>query len=286
MVFSGIHTILVIGLNLLMGYAGQISLGHAAFYGLGAYVYGVLAVKFGVHPWIGFLVAIVSTSLVALIIGYPSLKLKGHYLAIATLGFGIIFQIFFIQLDFLTGGPSGLTDVPNLAIGKFVFNNDFRNYYFVWIFATIILLLSLNIIDSRVGRAMRAINSSELAAETLGVNTSKYKIQIFVLSAAFASVAGTLYAHCLTFTAPETFGFMTSVLLLVMVVIGGIGNFWGSIIGAIGLTILPEYLRAYEELEVLLYGIILVVVMMFMPRGLAGLISTMIRRLSRSQLSS
>jgi branched-chain amino acid transport system permease protein len=133
---------------------------------------------------------------------------------------------------------------------------------------------------------MRAINSSELAAETLGVNTSKYKIQIFVLSAAFASVAGTLYAHCLTFTAPETFGFMTSVLLLVMVVIGGIGNFWGSIIGAIGLTILPEYLRAYEELEVLLYGIILVVVMMFMPRGLAGLISTMIRRLSRSQLSS
>jgi branched-chain amino acid transport system permease protein len=142
------------------------------------------------------------------------------------------------------------------------------------------------LIDSRIGRALRAINGSELAAETLGVNTSKHKIQIFVLSAAFASVAGILYAHCLTFTAPETFGVMTSILLLVMAAVGGIGSFWGSIIGAIGLTILPEYLRAFKELEVLLYGIILIVVMMFMPSGLAGLLSGILRKALKNNFSA
>ncbi len=282
MVFAGINTILVIGLNLLMGYAGQISLGHAGFYGLGAYVYGVLAVKFGVHPWLSVLVALLSTSLTALTVGYPSLKLKGHYLAIATLGFGIIFQICFIQFSSLTGGPSGLSNVPQLSIGSLVFDNDFKDYYLVWIFAAVILLLSLNLIDSRSGRALRAVDGSELAAQTLGVNTAKYKIQVFVMSAAFASIAGSLYAHCLTFVAPQTFGFMTSVILVVMVAVGGIGSFWGSIIGAIGLTILPEYLRAYEDLEGVIYGVILIIGMMFMPKGFVGVISTLFKRVSRN----
>lgn len=282
MVFAGINTILVMGLNLLMGYAGQVSLGHAGFYGLGAYVYGVLTVKFGVHPWMGFLMATLSTSSVALIVGYPSLKLKGHYLAIATLGFGIIFQIFFIQVSSLTGGPSGLSDVPHLSIGTLAIDNDLRNYYLVWIFAAVILLLSLNLIDSRSGRALRAVDGSELAAETLGVNTSKYKIQVFVMSASFAAVAGSLYAHCLSFVAPQTFGFMTSVILVAMVAVGGIGSFWGSIIGAMGLTILPEYLRAYEDLEGLIYGVILIVGMMFMPKGFVGVISTLFKKMSRN----
>ncbi len=280
MLFAGINTILVMGLNLLMGYAGQVSLGHAGFYGLGAYVYGVLAVKYGVHPWLGVFIALLSTSLVALIVGYPCLKLKGHYLAIATLGFGIIFQIGFTQISSLTGGPSGLTNVPQLSIGTLAIDNDFRHYYLVWLFCAVILLLSLNLIDSRAGRALRAIDGSELAAETMGVNTARYKIQVFVMSAAFASIAGSLYAHCLSFVAPETFGFMTSIILVVMVAVGGIGSFWGGIIGAIGLTILPEFLRAYEDLEVLIYGIVLILSMMFMPKGLVGVISNLFDRLS------
>ncbi len=278
MCFVGINTILVVSLNLLVGYAGQLSFGHAAFYGLGAYTSGVLSAKFGVHPWVSLFIALVFTSIVALIIGFPSLKLKGHYLAIVTLGFGIIIHVFFVQLDFLTGGPVGLIDVPRIAIGNFVLNNDFRYFYFVWFSAAIILFLSLNLIDSRIGRAVRAIKGSELAAGTLGINVSKYKIQMFVLSAAFASIAGSLYVHFLSFASPDTFSIMASVSLLVMVVVGGAGSFGGAIIGAVGLTILPEYLKAYGEFEALLYGIILVVIMMFMPEGLSGLISTMIRR--------
>ena len=282
MVFAGINTILVMGLNLLMGYAGQVSLGHAGFYGLGAYVYGVLAVQYGVNPWMGLLIALLSTSLVALIVGYPCLKLKGHYLAIATLGFGIIFQIGFTQLSSLTGGPSGLTNVPQLSVGTLAIDNDFRTYYLVWLFGAVILLLSLNLIDSRSGRALRAVDGSELAAETLGINTAKYKIQVFVMSAAFASIAGSLYAHSLSFVAPQTFGFMTSIILVVMVAVGGIGSFWGGIIGAIGLTILPEFLRAYEDLEGLIYGLVLIIAMTFMPKGFVGVISTLFKKVSRN----
>lgn len=284
--FSGIHVIICTGLNLLIGYAGQISLGHAAFWGLGAYISGILTAKFGWDPVLAMAGAVFGTCLVSLIVGLPTLRLKGHYLAMATLGVGIIIHIFFVQLDTLTGGPSGLVNVPSFRVGPLTIDTPLRNHYLIWSFAGLGLIGALNLANSRMGRALRAINSSEVAAESMGVRTFHYKLMVFVLSGAYASVSGTLYVHYLNFAAPETFGLMSSVFLLTMVAVGGIGNFWGPVLGGILLTFLPEYLRAYEGLEVLLYGVILAAVMMFMPKGLAPVLEGLpsyFRSLARMQ---
>jgi branched-chain amino acid transport system permease protein len=274
MAFAGIHILICTGLNLLIGYAGQLSIGHAAFWGLGAYISGVLTAKFGWPPLPAMAASIFGTCLVGLVVGFPTLKLKGHYLAMATLGVGIIIQIFFIQLDDLTGGPQGLVNIPSFSIGPWNLNTPLSNHYLIWAFTALGLFGALNLSNSRMGRALKAIKTSEVAAETMGVKTFQYKLAIFVLSTAFAAVAGTLYAHYLNFTAPETFGFHNSVLLLTMVVVGGVGDSWGPVVGALILTFLPEYLRAYEGLEVVLYGVVLVAVMMFMPKGLAPILKT------------
>jgi len=262
-----------------MGYAGQVSLGHAAFFGLGAYTSGVLTVKFGFNPWVAFVAGIFVTAFIAYIIGVPSLKLKGHYLAMATLGFGSIIQIIFVQWRSLTEGSSGLVDIPGISIGGFKFNTDLKYYYLVWIFAALAILLSLNIVQSRVGRALKALNKKEIGAEAMGVNTAKYKVQIFVLSAIYASAAGSLYTHYITFLSPEGFTFLFSVLILVMAVFGGLTNIWGGVVGAVSLTILPEFLRAYKDYDIIVYGVILVMVMMFMPNGILGLVESAIQRI-------
>ena len=279
MVFSGIHALIVVGFCLLMGYAGQISLGHAAFFGLGAYSSGVLTVKFGFNPWVAFGAGIFITTCVAYIIGIPSLKLKGHYLAMATLGFGIIIQIIFVQWRAMTEGPSGLVDIPGISIGGLELNTDFKYYYFVWAFVAIGIFFSLNIVHSRVGRALKALNKKEIGAEAMGVNTAKYKIQIFVLSAIYASMAGSLYTHYITFLSPEGFTFHFSILILVMAVFGGLTNIWGGVVGAVSLTILPEFLRAYKDYDIIAYGIILIIVMMFMPNGILGVLESAIHRI-------
>lgn len=269
--FAGIHILLSIGLNILMGYAGQISLGHAAFWGLGAYISGVLTAKFGWPPVLGLLASVLGTSVLALAIGLPALRLKGHYLAMATLGVGVIIHTLFVQFSGLTGGPSGLVDVPSFSLGPITVGSPVENYYFIWAWVAIGSLVALNLRTSRVGRALNAIKGGDVAAECIGVDTYKYKVIVFVLSAVYAAVAGTLYVHYINFAAPDTFGFMNSVLILTMVVVGGIGSFWGPVIGGGILTVLPEYLREYEGLDVVLYGAILVGVMMFMPNGLVSL---------------
>ena len=281
--FTGIYVLLSTGLNLLMGYARQISLGHAAFWGLGAYTSGILTARFGWSPLPALLASILGTCVAALAVGIPALRLKGHYLAMATLGVGIIFQVVFVQFASLTGGPSGLIDVPSFSVGSIKVDSPLANYYFIWAWVALGLMAALNLSQSKMGRALNAIKGSDIAAECMGVKTYEYKVIIFVLSAAYAAVAGSLYVHYINFTAPETFGFMNSILLLTMVVVGGIGSFWGPVIGASILTILPEYLRAYEGLEVLLYGLILVAVMMFMPRGLAPLFRNLSLRFRASK---
>lgn len=276
--FAGIYILLTTGLNILMGYAGQVSLGHAAFWGLGAYISGVLTAKFGWPPLLALAASVLGTCVVALAVGLPTLRLKGHYLAMATLGVGVIFHSLFVQFAGLTGGPSGLVDVPSFSVGSISIDTTLRNYYFIWAWVAIGLVGALNLSQSRMGRALNAIKGSDVAAECMGVNTYRYKVIIFILSAAYAAVAGSLYVHYINFVAPDTFGFMNSVLLLTMVVVGGIGAFWGPVIGASILALLPEYLRAYEGLDVLLYGAILVAVMMFMPKGLAPLLRNLQQR--------
>jgi branched-chain amino acid transport system permease protein len=265
--FIGIHTFLVVGLNLLLGYAGQISLGHAAFFGLGAYTSGILTATYGVNPWLAMVAGLAVSGTAAYLIGLPALKLKGYYLAMATLGFGIIVYIILNEAQ-ITGGPSGLHGIPSLSLGSFALNTPRRLYLLIWITLGLILALSANLVSSRTGRAIRALHDSEAAAESLGVDTFRMKLKIFVWSALYASLAGSLYAHTLNFIAPSSFGFMFSIKLVTMVVLGGMASIWGSLLGAGVLTVLPEMLTVFHDFEVVIFGAILMVVMIFLPRGL------------------
>ncbi len=268
LVFVGINTMLAVGLNLLLGYAGQISLGHAAFFGIGAYISGIITARYPLDPFLIMILAALGAGVLAFAIGFPILKLKGHYLAMATLGFGIIMYIIFNETVDYTGGPSGLTGIPYLHIGSLVFDNDINNYYLVWIFTLAVMLLSINLSQSRIGRALRAIHDSEVAARVMGVNARILKVQIFTVSAVISAVAGSLYAHIMTFIAPASFGFNFSVELLTMVVIGGLGSIYGSFLGAAILTVLPEFLRVFQDLDIIVYGLMLILMTMFMPGGL------------------
>lgn len=265
-----IHAIIAVGLNLLMGYAGQISLGHAAFYGLAAYVTAILTTRFSVPIPVSMAASVISVGAVALAIGIPTLKLRGHYLAMATLGFGIIVYIIFNETVDLTGGPSGFVGIPRLELFGYRFDSDTSCFYIIAASLSLVVFMSLNLIHSRFGRALRALHTSETAAQVSGIDIGRYKIFVFVLSAVYAAIAGVLYAHFLTFIAPSSFGFNFSVELVTMVVLGGMASVWGSVFGAFYLTVLPEVLRVFENIEILLYGAILILCMMFMPDGLAG----------------
>jgi branched-chain amino acid transport system permease protein len=286
LVFVGINTMLTIALNLLLGYAGQISLGHAGFFGMGAYLSGILTTSYGWNAWLAMPLAAAVVGILAYLIGFPILKLKGHYLAMATLGLGIIIYIVFNETVELTGGPSGLSGIPNLAINGITFDSDVKNYYLVWVFTLLMILFSLNLANSRVGRALRAVHDSEVAARVVGVNARLLKVQIFAVSAIFSSLAGSLYAHTVTFISPASFGFNYSVELLTMVVIGGLGSIYGSFLGAALLTLLPEFLRAAHDYDIIIYGALLMVMVMFMPGGLVRGIPELYRKIFKTKRRS
>jgi branched-chain amino acid transport system permease protein len=280
---AALNIIMVIGLNLLMGYAGQISLGHAAFFGLGAYLSAVLTTTLPLPLWPALVLAVLVTGVVAYLIGIPTLRLEGHYLVMATLGFNVIIYIILVQFDSVTGGPSGFAGIPRLAVGSFVFDSDRKVYYLLWTFSIGSLLLSLNLIHSRVGRAMAALSHNETAARCSGIDTETYKIKIFVLSAMMASLAGSLYAHYLTFISPGSFSIFFSLQLVTMVLIGGMGSLWGSALGGVLLTILPEVLHIVKEYNVLVYGLVLMMVLIFCPQGLFPAIQEAIRKRTRGE---
>jgi branched-chain amino acid transport system permease protein len=265
---AALNVIIVIGLNLLMGYAGQISLGHAAFFGFGAYLSAILTTAYGFPAWPTILFAMAITAGIAYTIGIPTLKLEGHYLVMATLGFNVIVYIIMIQLSAVTGGPSGFAGIPRLYISEFVFDSDRKIYYLFWAVSIGVMALSLNLIRSRAGRAMAALSHNEIAARCTGIDTETYKVKIFVISAAMASLAGSLYAHYITFISPGSFSIFFSLQAVTMVLVGGMGSLWGSVFGAIFLTLLPEILHGVKEYNVLVYGFILMAVLMFFPKGL------------------
>jgi branched-chain amino acid transport system permease protein len=277
-VFVGINTMLAVALNLLLGFAGQISLGHAAFFGLGAYISGVATTTWGLNPWFAMILGAFFVGILAFCIGFPILKLRGHYLAMATLGFGIIVYIVFNETVKITGGPSGLPGIPNLTLGGIVFDNDLKNYYLIWFASILTMLLCLNLSHSRIGRALRAIHDSEVAARVLGVNVRLLKVQVFAISAVISALAGSLYAHTLTFISPASFGFNFSIELVTMVIVGGLGSIYGSLIGAAILTLLPEFLRVFQDLDIVIYGLLLIIMTMYLPTGLAGGFSKLIDR--------
>lgn len=276
--FVGIYSIVVVGLNLLMGYAGQISLGHAAFFGIGAYTSGILTAKFGLGPWPAILLGLALTFAVSLLVGLPALKLRGYYLGMATLGFGVIVYIFFREVMPLTGGSSGLPGIATLDLFGWTFNEGMRYYFLVWGLVIAVVLLSLNIVDSRVGRGLRAIHDAEAAAQASGVETFRLKLTVFTISALYASLAGSLYAHFVTFISPSTFDFMASVKMVTMGVIGGMASIWGALFGAATLVVLPELLHSFEDFEPIVLGGVLIVVMIFLPHGLWSGIAGLIKK--------
>lgn len=271
MVFAAIYCFITIGLSILMGYAGQISLGHAAFFGIGAYVSAILTTRYGLNPWGCMLIGMAVAALVALMVGAPALKLRGHYLAMATLAFGIIvFIIFNEEIDW-TGGPDGMGEIPGLSLFGIELDTVARYYYLVWLFVFAALIFTINIIKSQTGRALRAIHASETAAKAMGVNITKLKLTVFIYSAILASLAGSFYAHYMNFINPSTFDLFFSIKLIIMIALGGMHEIWGAVIGAILITFLNfEWLHYFEEFEILVYGAILLLVTIFLPHGLVG----------------
>lgn len=265
-----INVIVVLGLNLFIGYAGQISLGHAAFFGLGAYGSAIATTTFALPPWPAMLLVASVVALVALILGIPILRLTGHYLAMATLGFNFMVHSVFLEWDEVTGGPSGFYGIPYLGFGDFLFDDELRLHYLLWGCAMLCLLLCLNLVRSGVGRGLVALAEDETAAAALGVDTRSAKVKVFVLSAVMASFAGSLFAHCYSFISPDSFGIFTSTDMVIMVVVGGMGSIWGSLFGAGLITVLPEWMDIFETYKDFVHGAILVLVLMFLPQGLVS----------------
>lgn len=262
-----INAVIVIGLNLLVGYAGQISLGHAGFVGIGAYASAVLPTHLGWHPLAAMAAGAAAAGLLALVVARPILKLKGHYLAMATLGLGIIINIVIRNEAAWTGGPDGMP-VPSMTL----FGYDMvRDQQWYWVMAIVLLLTTwgaLNLIDSPFGRALRGLHGSETASRVVGVDVPRYKAAVFVLSAIAASLMGSVLAHYVGFVTPEVANFFHSIELITMVVVGGMASVFGSILGAVLLTALPQALATFEGWEVVVFGAILMLCMIFLPRGL------------------
>lgn len=287
----GINLVMVTGLSLLFGYAGQISLGHAAFFGLGAYTSGFLT-RLG-WPWVvGLLAGVLIAAAGGLLLALPSLRLKGHYLAMATLGFGEIALFFFTEAEPLTGGSDGLREIPAAALGGFAFDTPTLKYALVWVTAALVLLLAANVVRLRPGRALRAIHGSELGAQACGIDTVRIKTQVFVISAGLAGLAGVLYAHYIGFVSPSTFTLNLSLILVAMVALGGMGSLSGAVAGTVLLTLLPyadaiipglsrETVAFLQDWESDIHGLVLILVMVFMPGGLAGLGRQLAARLRR-----
>ncbi|WP_404367036.1 branched-chain amino acid ABC transporter permease [Marinobacter sp.] len=279
----------VVGLNLLVGFAGQISLGHAGFFGLGAYFTAIMT---GTYGWSAVPTLVLGGALVgaiAWIVGRPILRLKGHYLSMATLAVGFIIAIAINNESQLTGGPDGMPvpaldifgwELSSFAVYSF-FGAEFQGYEVWYAFAGLVLLLGVwlaqNLIDSPIGRALRSVHGSEVAARVVGVNTARYKSLVFVISAVYASVMGSLYGHFQGFITPAVAGFEFSIILITMVVLGGMGSTYGVIVGAAVLTLLPQVLADFQELEMVMFGAILMLTMIFMPKGLLPTIQTMIQ---------
>lgn len=262
-----INAVIVLGLNLLIGFAGQISLGHAGFLGIGAYASAVLPTHFGWHPVLAVMAGALAAGLLAAIVARPIFKLKGHYLAMATLGLGIILNISLRNEAAWTGGPDGMA-VPPMGLMGFELSSDKHWYWVVALLLSVSVWASLNLINSPFGRALRALHGSEVASQVVGVDVVRYKVAIFVLSAVFASLMGSVTAHYVGFVTPNLADFFHSIELVTMVVIGGMASVYGSLVGAVLLTALPQALATFEGWETVAFGAILMLSMIFMPKGL------------------
>lgn len=286
-IFVGLFSLIVIGLTLLAGHAGQVSLGQAAFYGIGAYISAITTLRLGLPPVLGVMLAVTGAAFLAYLIGAPIFFLRGHFLVLGTLGLNIVVDVVIRNVQGLTGGPTGLTGIPPLSVGSTIIAGDRAYYYLIWTLVLVALWLGRNLIYSRIGRALAAIRASEVAAATLGINPAFYKARMLALSAAFAGLAGALYVHYLGFVSPSPFAFNFSIDLLVMSVLGGIAYLPGAVLGTAVLTVLREVLRtimprllgtgASAEYEIVVFGLLLALVVVLAPGGIWHWLAAVLR---------
>lgn len=264
----GLQALPAIGLALLTGYTGQISLGHAAFYGLGAYGAALIATVTGMPVWLDIILASIGVAMIAWAIGWLVFRLQGHYLAMATLAFGIIVHVAFVEMRGLTGGPNGMTGIPPLSLLGQAVTSDALVLAIVWAVCIAVIVVSENLICSPLGLAMRAISESERVAGSIGNDVQAIKRMVMMLGGGFAALAGGLYAHYIGYLSPSPFDVGFSVKLLLMVAVGGFANVWGVLFGVAFVTLLGEALKPLGAYDVIAYGALLVVSVIFFPRGI------------------
>ncbi len=281
---AGIYAIVALGLNLVLGNAGQISLGQAAFFGIGAYTTAQLMVKFHLSFWLVMPLGGLLAGLVGLGLGYLALRFEGHYLAMVTLCFGLILQILFLEIPVLTGGAAGITDIPRATFfGHPVDNGDaavLKTFHLAWFLLLLLIWLVRNLISLRSGRALAAIRDDSMAAQSVGIPIARYKVQAFTVSAVVAGFAGGIYCIHTRYIGPEIFGVGSSLDFLIMVVIGGLGSPVGAVVGALLMALLPEFMRDYEEYRLLFFGLMLMIIVLMAPGGVWGLISSQARKIN------
>lgn len=265
-----IHAILVVGLNFILGYAGQISLGHAALWAIGGYSSALLALRLQAPFWLALVGAMVFTGLVSYAIGVPMLRLRGHYLALATLGFNTIVEIVLRNWVPVTGGTNGLVGIPAPTLMGYTIKGSTQHYYLLLFFLVVLSLVAYKVRHSPLGRAMMALRDDEMAAGTSGINVAQIKTYAFVIAGVYAGIAGSLYAHTSQYLAPTEFTLIRSITFLSMLIVGGEGSILGAILGAGVLTFLPEWLRFLDQAYLAFFGVMMLLILVFMPGGIVG----------------
>lgn len=267
-VVTALFALPALGLSLLMGYTGQISLGHAAFVGLGAYASAILAKSLGLNPWVAVAIAVVSTTAIAWGIGWLIFRLRGHHLAMATLAFGIIVHVATVEMRGLTGGQDGLSAIPALSVLGFELGSDRAIFPLAWLACIAAILLAENLVRSPAGLTMRAVAENEAVAASFGIAPDALKRRIMAISGFYAALGGAIYAHYLGYISPGPFDVGFSIRLLLMVALGGFAGIWGVLFGVVFVVVTSELLKPLGRFDVVIYGVLLVVVMIYCPRGL------------------
>jgi branched-chain amino acid transport system permease protein len=266
--FIALYSIVAVGLCLLVGYGGQLSISHSAFFAIGAYISAIFCLRYKLHPCVSIPITQCLSALAALGIGSVVLRLKGHYLAIATLSFTIIVEVLIRETGWLTGGLNGLSSIPPISLYGLLIDSDWRFYFIAWPVTMLLLLFALNLVDSRMGRIFRAVREGEDVARLFGAEVSKYKIKLFIVSSVYASLAGSLYAHFVTFISPDAGSIMFAIEMILIIAIGGYTMLWGAMLGVASLSLLNEYLAVFAEFKRAIYGLVLIVIIIFFPNGL------------------
>ncbi len=268
-----IYIVLALSLNFVLGFAGQLSMGHSAFYAVGAYTTAILTVTYHVPFWIALVCSAIVSAIFGLLLGVPTLRLKGDYLAITTIGFSEILRLVLINWASFTRGPAGIPGIPSPKIFGYTISSNTGYYYILYILVILTIFISYRLLNSRLGRGLVAVKDDEVAAEAMGINPTFLKILAFVLGAAIAGLAGGIFASFIHYVNPDNFTYMESVVMLTMVVLGGVGSVPGIIVGATVLTILPEALRGISTYRYAIYGILLVMMMIVRPQGMISMSS-------------